>query len=608
MPESSTCVNPPPTSSGLPLNEQERLFFVRSTGLLDTKASEAFDRLTRLAASLLQVPMAAISIVDESRQWFKSRVGIDESETARSDSFCTHTIEASSVLVVEDARLDPRFADNRMVAGPPGIRFYAGVPLQLPSGHTLGSLCVIDTQPRIFSQQQVDLLRDFAAMVMAQIDLHQMAGRVNEVTRLPNRAQLADDVAAACLTTPGKPAAFMLLEVMSNTQLQSAVRAVGIRPLEVALRTIATILMAALSTDVDLYHVGETRFAAILQADSSRSQDDMASAVLARMSEPFVTEGGITVQLAMHAGLVRFHYTPAETADVLRMATTALYRAEAEQRPWAWYSPEFDMPHRRAFALLRAIPTSLAQGEFRLVYQPKLNLHTARISGVEALARWRHPDFGEVSPAEFVGLMERTTLIHDFTEWVLHKALEQLSIWRAQGLDLTIAVNVSSRNLEHPMFLQMLRNACALHGVHPKALRLECTENAVMTGTLTATTLAAVRAMDIGISLDDFGVGYSNLSCLHSLPVEILKLDQSLIKPIATDDRAFTLIKSLISMGHSLGYRMLAEGVETAEVLDLLKHHGCDAAQGYYISRPLEAHAIPEFLQAARGPNALGMQ
>lgn len=193
--EASNCVGPAGAPSERSAYEQERLFFVRSTGLLDTRASEAFDRITRMAASLLQVPMAAISIVDESRQWFKSRVGIDEAETARSDSFCTHTIEAPSVLVVEDAQDDARFADSRLVTGAPGIRFYAGVPLQLPSGHTLGSLCVIDTQPRKLGAQEEKLLRDLAALTMAQIDLHQMAGRVNEVTRLPNRAQLAHDLA-----------------------------------------------------------------------------------------------------------------------------------------------------------------------------------------------------------------------------------------------------------------------------------------------------------------------------------------------------------------------------------------------------------------------------
>lgn len=219
------------------------------------------------------------------------------------------------------------------------------------------------------------------------------------------------------------------------------------------------------------------------------------------------------------------------------------------------------------------------------------------------MARWRHPQFGDVPPSEFVELLEKTAIIHEFTEWVLHKALEQQSIWNSQGIELTVAVNVSSRNLEHPFFLKALRNACALHRIHPSGLRIECTENAVMTGTLTAATLEAVRAMDVGISLDDFGVGYSNLSCLHSLPVQILKLDQSLIKPIATDERAFKLIISLINMSHSLGYKVLAEGVETAEVLGMLKQHGCDAAQGYYISRPLEAEDIPAFLKQTRSLN-----
>jgi EAL domain-containing protein (putative c-di-GMP-specific phosphodiesterase class I) len=196
--------------------------------------------------------------------------------------------------------------------------------------------------------------------------------------------------------------------------------------------------------------------------------------------------------------------------------------------------------------------------------------------------------------------MERTTLIHEFTEWILHRALEQLSAWRAQGIELTMAVNVSSRTLEHPLFLQALRNACALYQVHPQNLHIECTENAVMTGTRTAATLEAVRAMGIGISLDDFGVGYSNLACLHSLPVQLLKLDQSLIKPIATDERALKLVRSLIHMGHTLGYRLLAEGVETREVLDILKREGCDAVQGYYLSRPLEAEHVADFLKTTR--------
>lgn len=333
--EYSACAQPSGTSSEPAFSEQERLFFVRSTGLLDSKASEAFDRITRLASSLLQAPIAAISIVDESRQWFKSRVGIDVSETARNDSFCTHTIETSSVLVVEDALQDARFAGSRLVTGDPGIRSYAGAPLYLPSGHALGSLCVIDTQPRTFDARQLQLLQDLAALAMVQIDLHQMAGRVNEVTRLPNRAQLADDLTDACLATPGRRATILLLEIMSNTQLQSAVRAVGVTPLEAALRSIAAILMRALPAGVDLYHVGETRFAALYQMDDDTAHDEIPAALMARISEPFVTDSGITVQLEARAGLVCYRCTQSETEDALRMATSALYQAEAEQRDWA---------------------------------------------------------------------------------------------------------------------------------------------------------------------------------------------------------------------------------------------------------------------------------
>lgn len=591
-----------PSLSAEPAEEAERLFFVRSTGLLDTKASEAFDRLTRMAIVLLKVPIAAISILDESRQWFKSRVGIEVSETPRKDSFCTRTIEAADVMVVEDALTDPRFAHSALVTGSPHIRFYAGAPLRLSSGHPIGSLCIIDTKPRTLAPADVKLLQDLAALVMAQIDLHQMAGRVNEVTRLPNRAQLAEDLTAACVAEPELRRTCMLIDVMSSAQLQSAVRAVGISPLEVALRAIATSLIRTLPPEALLYHVAETRFAILRPYKHDADDALFASGLMSHISKPFVTEGGIPVKLNAVAGLAAFRHTQSETDDVLRRATSALYQAHSEQKSWTPYSPDFDLPHRRAHNLLRAIPKSLASGEFRLVYQPQINLHTARISGVESLARWRHPDFGDVPPSEFVELLERTTLIHDFTEWALHSALQQIAAWNLLGIELTVSVNVSARNLEHPQFLRVLRNALALYRVHPSSLRIECTETAVMTGSATVATLEGIRAMDIGVSLDDFGIGYSNLACLHSLPVQTLKLDQTLIKPIATNERAFKLVQALISMGHTLGYRMLAEGVETAEVLDLLKHDGCDAVQGYYISRPLESHAIPAFLQTSRGP------
>lgn len=544
------------------------------------------------------MPICLVSLVDENRQWFKSCVGVDFQETARDESFCTHTVEQRAPLVVEDARNDMRFVNNRFVTTEPGVRFYAGVPLTLPTGHVLGSLCIVDTQPRTFSREELTLLEDMGQLVMDQIDLHQLAGRVNEVTRLPNRAQFAADMHLACQEFPGASRTLMLLDVMTHVQLQSAVRAVGIAPLESALRSIASMLVQAVPQSVELYHVSDTRFALVMQTADTALAQDTAESIVMRMKAPFQTSG-VTAQLEVQAGLVHFPLTSESAEDALRKATSALHKADSDQTPLVWYCADADLPHRRAYSLLRAIPGSLSAGEFRLVYQPKMNLHTGTFTGVEALARWRHPVHGDISPAEFVPLMEKTTFIHDFTEWVLHKALEQLAAWRALGVEVTMAVNVSSRNLQHPHFLQILRNACALHRVHPQNLHLECTENDVIAGSLTGSVLASVREMGVGISLDDFGVGYSNLACLHSLPIQLLKLDQSLIKPIDTDTRALALVRSLIRMGHTLGYRLLAEGVESSDVLDILKTEGCDAVQGYYLSRPLEAPAIPGFLDSA---------
>ncbi len=593
----------PPDASTTP-HERERLALLSCTRLLDSGANEAFDRITRLAASLFDVPISLISLVDERRQWFKSRIGLDVRETDRGTSFCSHAIERRDVMVLEDVRTDPRFVDNPMVTGEPFMRFYAGAPLLLPSGHALGTLCILDSRPRTFGAADCATLADLAALVMAQVELHQLAGHIDSVTRLPNRAQMGEDLDALCTAFPGERRSLMLLDVMRHSQLQAAVRAVGIRPLEGSLRQIAAKLRSLLPADAALYHVSETRFSFLLPGDSVEAHDAAAARVLARMREPF-TSGGITVALEARAGLVDFALERSETADVLRKATSAMHESKAKRQGYLWHGTCFDAAHRRAWGLLRDVSPGLLRGEFRLVYQPKLNLHTGSYAGVEALARWTHPEFGNVSPGEFIPLIEATTLIHELTPWVLDQALAQQRRWRDAGIDLTIAINVSSHNLEHPGFLRMVADACHRHDVPTHRVHIECTEHSVLTGPTTQATLEALREMGAQVSLDDFGMGFSNLACLTSLPVQLLKIDQSLVMPIAGDTRALQLVTSLIQMGHALGYRMLAEGVETREVYDLLVNAGCDAMQGYFLSRPLEADALAEFMRRHRAAPAV---
>ncbi len=576
--------------------EADRLFALQATRLVNSPASEGFDRITRLAAQLFGMPTALVSLVTADKQWFKSRVGMEASETDRDSAFCAFTIEETSVLVVEDASQDERFRTNRLVTGAPGIRFYAGAPLITATGHALGSLCVIDYTPRTFTPAQRKQLADMAKMVIAQIDLFQSAGRIHEVTRLPNRAQWAVDLDDLTKAGDSGQHTLVLVDIMSHARLQSALLAVGITTVEMAVRLIAAHLREILNGRSPLYHVSDTRFAFVLRGPDAPSHATTISLLLAELSRP-IQVGGMAVELDVECGAVSFESNVADASDVLRKATSAMHQAERRQLPFLMHRPEFDDAHRRIYAMMRALPIAMTDGQLRLVYQPKLDVALGRFNAVEALIRWHHPKWGLVSPADFIPAIESTSTIHLLTEWVLHAALAQTAIWQAQGLFLSVAVNVSARNLEHPHFVKVVRNACLVHDIDPRHLHIECTENAVLTGERSIVALSELFGMGVQISLDDFGIGYSNLACLQRLPVGLLKIDQSLVKPIADDYRAWTLLQSLISLGHTLGYRVLAEGVETAEIYQMLANAGCDAMQGYFLSKPLEAGGVLGFMR-----------
>lgn len=583
--------------SGASEAERERLLVLEATKLVDSPATEDFDRITRLASALFNVPTALISLVTQDRQWFKSKVGMEVSETERGAAFCDHTIRSSEVLVVEDAAKDQRFKFNRLVRGEPGIRFYAGAPLITQSGHALGSLCIIDTKPRNLSAQEAAQLKDLAALVMAQIERTVSVGRVHEVTHMPNRAQLRSDLQDLALAAYPGARVLVLVDIMSGRQVQSALLALGLSALERSLCVIGGRLTNLVGANTTVYHVSETRFAFVLSGCQQTDASSKLESLMERMREPFKFDG-VAFTLEARCGALMFDPTADRSRDLLRMVTSALVQAAAESAALRWYASEMDTPHRRAYALVKMLPESLESGEFRLVYQPKLDVTKNRVSGVEALLRWSHPVMGSISPAEFVPAIEKTAAIHQLTDWVLNAALAQNADWQRQGVFITVAVNVSAKNLESPGFADKVREACDRHGVDPRWLHIECTENTVLTGSRTSETLQNIEKLGAQISLDDFGVGYSNIACLNRLPVSLLKLDRSLVAPIATDFRAWTLAQSLIDFGHCLGYRMLAEGVEDAETYKMLVGAGCDAIQGYFVSKPIEASELLPFLRA----------
>jgi EAL domain-containing protein (putative c-di-GMP-specific phosphodiesterase class I)/GAF domain-containing protein len=586
--------------------EARRVHALHSTGLLDTCASESFDRVTRLAAALFDVPIALVSLVDKDRQWFKSRLGIDATETTRDVAFCDYTIRAADVLVVEDAALDPRFVENPLVTGEPLIRFYAGAPLILQSGEALGSLCIIDRLPRTFTNAQRGQLQDLAAMVVAQIDLHRAAGRVDDITQLPNHARMLEDLADLAKLFPGQDRTLLLVEAMDHGTVRDAARAVGIARVEDFLRDLALTLQRLLREGSELYFIGVGRFA-ILTALEGTELDRFMHLLDQALTAP-VPSGNLFVELEAAVGVVQFILMPEEAQEALRKAMTTVHQARAAGRSRMFYEQEFDVRHRRAFALLRDLPSAIAHNELFLVFQPKLRVSSRVFEGVEALLRWNHPQLGNIPPDVFIPLAENTTLIHDITNWVIDAALRELVALSARGMSVAVAVNVSARNLERPGFIDDLVHILARHPVMPDRLHIECTEYSRLTDPVIMEVLLKIRALGIQLSLDDFGIGFSNLTCLEKLPFQLIKIDQSLVAPIAGNPRARQLLNGVVGLGHGMGFRLLAEGVETQEVFQQVIDLGFDHVQGYYLSRPLSPEALIRFLENPPSLDAVGQQ
>lgn len=290
--------------------------------------------------------------------------------------------------------------------------------------------------------------------------------------------------------------------------------------------------------------------------------------------------------------------TSAET--LLMHADIAMYRAkEMGRNNYQFFEPALNTRTQARLRIEGALRNALARGEFLLHYQPQVDLKTGAIVGVEALIRWQHPEFGMVLPAEFIALTEETGLIVPIGAWVLRTACAQNQAWQAAGLGkLRVAVNLSGIQFAQHDIVQTVAAALAESGLDPACLEIELTESVVMHDVeRTVTTLHQLKALGVQLSVDDFGTGYSSLAYLKRFPINVLKIDQSFVRDIATKPDDATIVVSIIALAHNLRLHVIAEGVETVEQLAYLRHHDCDEIQGYYFSRPVAATAIEQTLQ-----------
>jgi EAL domain-containing protein (putative c-di-GMP-specific phosphodiesterase class I) len=247
-----------------------------------------------------------------------------------------------------------------------------------------------------------------------------------------------------------------------------------------------------------------------------------------------------------------------------------------------------------------------ATGQLYVMYQPKLDLRSGAITGVEALARWQHPRRGAISPVDFIPAIEGSGLIDWFSEWVLATATRQWAAWRAGGLDLELAVNISALNLRHVNFPDVVTGICLAENVPQERLMLELTESATQEATQLMDTVSRFRLKGIGISLDDFGTGYGSLVQLRGLPFTELKVDRCFVADLLVSGDSRAITRGLIAMAHEIGLSVTAEGVEDHDTLAALQAFGCDKAQGYLIAKPMTGDRLPLWISKWAAKPGLG--
>jgi diguanylate cyclase (GGDEF)-like protein len=342
-----------------------------------------------------------------------------------------------------------------------------------------------------------------------------------------------------------------------------------------------------------LVRLGGDEFAACLNDADSDYGATVARRIGARLEEPFHL-GEVKARISASIGIAVVPDDATNAHDLLRCADLAMYRAKVEGKCFAIYQEELD-GHANRLGLVEDLRVAIDAQELELHYQPQVDLTSGEVVAVEALVRWPHPRLGYVPPLEFLPLAEDAGLMDPLTLLVLDTALAQCAAWRAEGQPVTIAINISTTNLLNPDFPKQVQKRLDHHRLAPSALVLEITETTAMEQIdQCKRVIQALRDIGVGVSVDDFGAGFTSLAYLGSLAVNELKLDRSFINGLAATEgsRDLTLIHSTINLAHALGLRVVAEGVEEQQSLDLLSSFGCDVAQGYLISRPKPAGEV----------------
>ena len=441
------------------------------------------------------------------------------------------------------------------------------------------------------------LMEDIDAAHVARQRLQQRS-TTDEVTGLANRALWFDRLGTALANSRRHPGARLAVMVLDINQFKMYNETLGYAVGDDLLQQLAGRLQGLVRDTDTLARLDGDDFGIILPMVQGAAQavERVAREVLACFEHPFSLQDR-ELCLSGVLGIALYPDHGDDAYSLLSHADSALQRAKRSGEPYLFYETSVDTSPGEQLRFSGQLHHALERGEFELHYQPQIDIGSGRICGAEALLRWQHPQEGLVLPRRFIPLAEQLGMGTPITQWVLVTALRQCKHWGAAGVHMPVAINVSARAFQGAGLVDKVRAALEEAQVDGACLEIEITEETLMADLERgAEVLRALRELGVAVAIDDFGTGYSSLAYLRHLPVHALKIDRTFLSGMASSDQDLAIVRSIIDLGHNLGCRVVAEGVEDAAAWDLLQGLGCDAGQGYHISRPLPQQGFSHWL------------
>jgi diguanylate cyclase (GGDEF)-like protein len=588
--------------------EQSRVLEMIATS---TPLEEVLDSLLRLIESQFAGTKGSILLLDEDglhlrhgaapqlpASYTQAIDGIPIGHRAGSFGAAIYRRER---VIVTDILGDPSWSDYCALATRHGLRACWSTPILSHEGKVLGSFALYSSDVHEPSVAEMELVDGATRIAGIAIERKRTEDRIrymahhDALTGLPNRTLLEDRLEQSLLHAQryGRQVTVVFID-LDNFKLVND--SLGHTAGDELLKTVADRMMQCVRRIDTVVRLGGDEFVIVMsdQPDPNESVTATLKRLRDTIAQP-VHIGGQKLQVTCSMGLATYPENGLSPDTILRNADAAMYRAkELGRNNYQFYTAEMNLKVHEKLALQEGLRNALEGNEFLVMYQPQVDLKSGRIFGVEALIRWNHPTLGMVFPGTFIPLAEETGLIVPIGDWVLRTACKQNKAWQNAGMPpISVSVNVSAHQFQDAELISKVTHALQESGLEARYLELEMTESLIMLDVQRAIkTMRELEAMGVQLSIDDFGTGYSSLSALKSFPIVRLKIDQSFVRHISTDQDDQAIATAVISLGHQLRLKVIAEGVETDEQLAFLRDNGCDEMQGYHFSEPVSPQEI----------------